>query len=90
MPPMPMGDQRDATNEVLKFEALVRVAPFAEVPAIDPYWADICRLLAIYGLTKENPEGALAACAKIFGEITNRAYGMFIDARVSKLRDSNV
>jgi thymidylate synthase len=89
MPPMPMGDQWDATNEVLKFEALVRTAPFSELPVMDPYWADICRLLAIYGLTKSIPTGALAACEKIAGEVTNRAYGMFIDTRVSRLRDNN-
>ncbi|WP_151449177.1 thymidylate synthase [Lacisediminimonas profundi] len=90
MAPMPMGDPWNGIKEILEFEAGVRVDPFAEIPAMDPYWADICRLLAIYSLTKLRPAGALAACEQIAGAITNKAYGMFIDARVSKLRDSNV
>lgn len=89
MPPMPAGDPWEGINGVLRFEAMVREAPFSEVPAMDPYWADICRLLAIYGLTKSNPAGALAACERIAGEVANRPYGMFIDARVSRLRDNN-
>lgn len=89
MTPMPVGDPWNATNEVLKFEALMRTAPFSEIPGLDPYWADICRVLAIFSLTKSNQAGALAACEKIAGEMTNRAYGMFIDARVSKLREKN-
>jgi thymidylate synthase len=89
MTPMPMGDPWNATNEVLKFETLVRAAPFSEIPALDPYWADICRALAIFSLTKSGGAEALATCEKIAGEVTNRAYGMFIDARVSKLREKN-
>ncbi|USX20942.1 thymidylate synthase [Oxalobacteraceae bacterium OTU3REALA1] len=89
MTPMPLGDPWNATNEVLNFETLVRAAPFSEIPALDPYWADICRVLAIFSLTKSGADQALATCEKIAGEVTNRAYGMFIDARVSKLREKN-
>lgn len=89
MTPMPMGDPWNATDEVLKFEALVRVAPYSEIPVLDPYWADICRVLKIFSLTKSAGTEALVTCEKTASEVTNRAYGMFIDARMSKLRDKN-
>lgn len=87
MMPMPVGDPWNAISEVLSFEMKVRSTPFSEIPNMDPYWADICRLLTIYSLTKSKPAGALAACETIVKDVGNRAYSMFIDARLSRLRD---
>jgi len=90
MAPMPIGDPWNVIKNILQFEAELRVNPFIEIPAMDPYWADICRLLAIYSLTKSKPQGALVASEKIVGTIANKTYGMFIDARISRLRDNDV
>lgn len=89
MMPMPTGDPWAAIKNVLDFEVQVRSDPFSAPPSMPTFWADICRLLSIYSLSKLIPQNAQVTCEKLAENMNDRAYHMFIDARISRMRKPN-
>ena len=60
MPPMPTGDPWDGIASLLEAESAIRTEKTFDVSSlndIDPYWADLIRLLLVFRYKKqENPE----------------------------------
>ncbi|WGG50471.1 thymidylate synthase [Rugamonas sp. DEMB1] len=86
---MPTGDPWMAIKNVLDFEVQVRSDPFSAPPSMPGFWADICRLLSIYSLSKLIPQNAQVTCEKLAENMNDRAYHMFIDARISRMKKQN-
>jgi thymidylate synthase len=86
MPPMPQGDPWLAIQVLLAAEEAIRSGqPWdnERLNDIDPYWADLIRLLQIYRSSKEND------CDRITEARDNMAssmYDVFIDQRLVECR----
>lgn len=83
MPPMPKGDPWPSISSLLKAESALRTEGnlAAEEPnSIDPYWADLIRLLQVFRCGKDGkPEKIRELREKMSSDI----YRPFIDARLS-------
>lgn len=69
MPPMPNGDPRPAITLLLKAEATVRRRTYNDSKrraetAINPYWADLIRLLKIFNYGRRRNKGTLIQRAR--------------------------
>lgn len=86
MPPMPQDDPWSAIQVLLAAEEAIRNGqPWEDerLDAIDPYWADLVRLLQVYRFSKEND------CDRITEARDNMAssvYEVFIDQRLNECR----
>ena len=84
MPPMPNGDPWDGIASLLKAEIAIRtgdVFDASRFDAIDPYWADLIRLLQVYRCKKDkNPD-----LIKVLREgMASDVYHPFIDKVLSQ------
>lgn len=73
MPPMPLGDPWPAVASLLAAEKAIRAEPGAKVSleGLDPYWADLIRLLvAVRHYRDRDP----ASLARLIDEVTHRSY----------------
>ena len=78
MPPMPPGDPWPALNELKLLEANIRTSmPFEELHEtnLDPYWADIAKLFAIF---RSHKEGQPAEAKRIIGTLSSEYYAPFV------------
>jgi thymidylate synthase len=83
MQPMPTGDPWPEIKRVLAAEAALRTGASTNVaiaPAMDPYWADIVRLLEVFAAKRRKD---LAGIKAIAAKMSNQVYVKFID-RVSR------
>jgi len=86
MPPMPQGDPWAAIQVLLAAEEAIRSGqPWDDgrLNDIDPYWADLIRLLQVYRSSREND------CDRITEARDNMAssvYDVFIDQRLNECR----
>jgi thymidylate synthase len=85
MPPMPRDDPLAQMRRVLQAEAVIRT--HGEVPedlldGVEPYWADLVRLLAIFRATKDRDRERIKA---IRGRMASKEYRLFIDARLGDI-----
>lgn len=85
MPPMPVGDPWTSIRLLLEMEAQIRLAgelsdadAFA---ALDPYWADLVRLLQIFNYSKT---GAIAKIQTVRQNMASNVYDAFIEAKLNQ------
>lgn len=82
MPPMPLGDPRPAIRFVLEAESTIRnqrAFDKAKLDRIDPYWADLVRLLQVFGAQKNSER-----MREIRKEMSSPAYLPFIDRMIRR------
>src|SRR5581483_10629000 len=85
MPPMPAGDPWAAIGALVRAEEAIRVqgsSDAAEVGTLDPYWADLVRLLQVYRAKKDRNSDHVKALRK---QMSSGAYYPFIDRVIRKL-----
>jgi thymidylate synthase len=88
MPPMPVGDPKPAIDLLLRFESAIRngeVVDETQVGQIDPYWADLIRLLQVYRASCDKDLGRVRAIRE---RMSCTAYMPYIDRVVRKLKAS--
>jgi thymidylate synthase len=82
MPAMPKGDPWPAINSLLNVESAIRkTGTFDEhvLSDTDPYWADLMRLLQVFGCKKHNQKGAKDKVQQIRDSIAFKIYVPFVD-----------
>lgn len=82
MPPMPQGDPWSSVRTLLDFEEVVRNgdgSSFDPRLSMDPYWADLATLLAIYKAGKTS--GNHNEIKRLKRRLTNDVYAMYINKR---------
>jgi thymidylate synthase len=85
MPPMPVGDPWPAIDSLRKAEAAIRtegVAAIAELERLDPYWADLIRLLQVFRCWKDKNVEKMRA---LRDTMSSNIYRPFIDKKLSAL-----
>ncbi len=85
MPPMPLGDPWNAIALLVEAEEAIRVRgafEAAELGSLDPYWADLVRLLQIFRAKKDRNSERVKSLQE---QMSSRAYYPFIDRVVRKL-----
>jgi thymidylate synthase len=84
MPSMPSGDPWPAVRRLLELERAIRedaVDPMAAMFDADPYWGDIGRLLALYGLIRRHRSEDARALKK---DLRTRVFDVLIDDRLAE------
>lgn len=91
MPPMPLGDPWPAISTLLAAESKIRDGKeidFATLK-IDPYWADLVRILQVFQYT--NNEDKIAKVTSIKRKMHSNIYAPYINKRhASKLALNNI
>jgi len=88
MPPMPLGNPWPAIELLLHAESEIRIrgaVEDADVKRLDPYWADLVRLLEVYRAKEDSDLGRMIA---VRGRISSDVYFPFIDRAIRKLEVS--
>ena len=83
MPPMPTGDPRPAIDAMLKAESDIRNGTALDAnlsKGLDPYWADLIRLLAVFRYSKDNDIKAIRSVRRM---MASSIYDLYIDQRIS-------
>lgn len=77
MPPMPVGDPWPSIKLLLDAEASIRNDAFdaAQLSNLDPYWADLARILMVYRHKKAKRYGEMTT---LRSKMVSRAYDIFI------------
>jgi len=80
MPPMPIGDPWPAIKKILRTEQQIRHGAKLSASALgmDPYWADLVRLLQIHYCAKRNVAEQIASLKR---SMSSKAYHPYIDRR---------
>jgi thymidylate synthase len=76
MQPMPSGDQWANVQRVLELEPRARYEAVLDLSSLPSYWADIVRLLQVFGQT-----GRKRPIAKLKAAMSSHAYDVYIDKR---------
>lgn len=82
MPPMPQGDPWPSVGTLLDFEEAVRNGDASAVDpreSMEPYWADLATLLAIYKAGKTT--GNQNEIKRLKRRLTDEVYAMYINKR---------
>lgn len=84
MQPMPKGDPWPEIKRVLAAEAAIRTgtSTAASTPGMDPYWADLVRLLEVFAAKRRKD---IAGIKAIGANMSNQVYVKFIDRVIRKL-----
>ncbi len=85
MPPMPRGDPWPALGSLLEAESAIRTTGTLDddiLKAVDPYWADLMRLLQVFGCKKRKDRDKIQ---ELRGDMVSRVYLPFIDKVLSEL-----
>jgi thymidylate synthase len=85
MPPMPFGDPWPAINSLRGAEASIRTTGTVDeksFDALDPYWADLIRLLQVFRSSKDGNTGDIEG---LRSRMSSDVYRPFIDNRLSQL-----
>jgi len=84
MQPMPKGDPWPEIARVLAAEAAIRTgsSTAASTTGMDPYWADLVRLLEVFGAKRRKDIQGIKA---IGADMSNQVYVKFIDRVIRKL-----
>lgn len=82
MPPMPEGNPWTAIESLLKAEAAIRTAGQFDLRelSIEPYWADLIRLLQVFRFWKENNCDGIR---EVRDSMSSSIYRLFIDQRLA-------
>lgn len=85
MPAMPVGNPFDLVPKLLGIEARLRDGQHVEAGAemVDPYWADIVRLLQVFWSRShaESPEEHVRRIDEIRAEVASASYKPYVDGR---------
>jgi thymidylate synthase len=84
MPPMPLGDPWLAIQSLLEAETAIRNNdPFdsAALDDLDPYWADLIRLLQVFRCSKNNDTNGIEELRR---SMSSLIYHTFIDNRLNE------
>jgi thymidylate synthase len=83
MPEMPEGDQWGNVRRLISSEeAARRGVPLEDIDLpVEPYWADIARLLQVYALGKK---GDLSGIRKVRSLMFDSKYNLYIDSRLDQ------
>ena len=82
MPPMPIGDPRTSIQTVLQAEQAIRLGQSiddANIGALDPYWADLVRLLQVFRASRYKDTNLIRGLRQ---KMSSTAYHHFIDQRL--------
>ncbi len=85
MPEMPTGDPWPAIELLLKAESAIRTTGAIDdgiLDAVDPYWADLIRLLKVFECKKKKTVGNIRA---LRGSMSSKVYSPFIDKVLDEL-----
>ncbi len=85
MPPMPEGDPWAAITSLLDFEAAIRTTGKCDpqlVGQLDPYWADLVRLLQVFYFRKVNSVSKIEELRK---QISSPVYVPFVEKALDQL-----
>lgn len=85
MPRMPAGDPWPAIGTLLEAEAAIRSGKSfdaARLDSVDPYWADLVRLLQVFRFKRDEHPDEIKALRE---KISSSAYRPFIDKVLSQL-----
>jgi thymidylate synthase len=87
MPSMPMPDPWSSIQRVQDVERSLRegAAALPDVAELDPYWQDLCRLLYVHRLSKENNFGDIK---EVRESMASKSYRVFLDAKVDAIKDA--
>ena len=87
MPPMPAGDPCSAIKRVLLAEHAIRTEPEIDarplLEGLDPYWADLVRLLLVFRAWKAGENHEIRA---IRDEMSSPIFNSFISGRIKGVR----
>lgn len=82
MPPMPFGDPWSSINELLAAESIVRLGKRLPRLELEPYWADIVRLLQVFKWSKPPAaRGSKERLAALKNEMSSTVYENYINKR---------
>jgi len=83
MPPMPIGDPWPSIKRLLDAEAAIRHGNNTRIPLsnLDPYWADLVRLLQIFRHSKDNDTRKITNLKR---KMASRTYDPYINKKQSK------
>ena len=84
MSPMPNGDPWSAIQDVLSAESVIREGEQLDtscLSALDPYWADLIRLLLIFRHSKDRETDKIR---RIRDEMSSNSFDFFIDRRITR------
>lgn len=85
MPPMPNGDPWPAIASLLEAESEIRAGDKSDagrVDELDPYWADLIRLLRVFRYWKDKDAGKIL---ELHGRMSSNIYHPFINKRLSQV-----
>ena len=85
MPPMPKGDPQPAIDSVLHAEHSIRTGQSIDTTILsdlDPYWADLIRLLQVFRLSKDGDSNSIQAIGM---QMSSSVYRPFISGRLNNL-----
>lgn len=79
MPAMPPGNQFPQIEKLLEFESKVRLDRSLSIPPLEPYWADLARLLKIHALYIVKDYAGIQAIQK---EMHSDVFNTHIDKKI--------
>ena len=85
MPPMPCGDPDPGIDDLLRAERAIRTDQGFDVKvltAMDPYWADLVRLLLVFKYSQQEDLGELQ---QTLLALESPIYGVYIQDRINRL-----
>lgn len=86
MPPMPLGDPWSSIKEVLAAESAIRSDKHLPKLELEPYWADIVRLLQVFKWSKPPAaRGSKERIVIIKNQMSSSVYENYINRRERKL-----
>jgi len=85
MPSMPPGDPWPALKALIRAEQAIRSGRRPSMAKLDPYWADLVRLLRIYRYSRGNRLSNLKAIVSLKNEMQSEVYETYIQKRERQL-----
>ena len=88
MPSMPIGDPGPGISDLLRAEHAIRTDQGCDLEclaAMDPYWADLGRLLLVLKYSKQENLGGLQ---QILVALESPVYGVYIQDRINRLKQA--
>ena len=88
MPSMPIGDPGPGISDLLRAEHAIRTDQGFDLEcleAMDPYWADLGRLLLVLKYSKQENLGGLQ---QILVALESPVYGVYIQDRINRLKQA--
>ncbi len=84
MPSMPIGDPWPAIHHLLEAEAEIRIEGKSlsnDLLELDPYWADLIRLLQVFRCLKDRNKNAIL---ELRNKMSSAVYNTYIDKRLNR------